>query len=174
MKALFVLLLAVLTASTSGSLPALAAEPSADFAPLQFLVGRWEADAPGAGRCEFTPEAQGKILVRRNHGELPAANGRPASVHDDLMVIYHEGAPSRTRADYYDSEGHVIRYAVETSAGRAVFLSDAAAGAPRFRLTYVLQRDGTVAGKFEISPPGPAEAFRPYLTWVLHRAAAGK
>ena len=173
MKALFLILLALLAVPIFGGLPT-STEPAADFVPLKFLVGRWEADSAGAGRCEFTPEAQGKILVRRNHGELPAANGRPASIHDDLMVIYHDGTPPRTRADYYDSEGHVIRYAVETSDGQAVFLSDLVPGGPRFRLTYMLQKDGAVAGRFEISPPGAAEAFKPYLTWVLRRAAAGR
>src|SRR5262244_1588463 len=40
-----------------------------------------------------------------------------------------------TRADYWDSEGHVIRYGVTVDAGKSiVFLSEGAG--PRYRLTY--------------------------------------
>src|SRR5262249_18499781 len=59
------------------------------------LLGRWVADAdqqsPGVtGWSTFEREAQGRVIVRKNHAEYPAANDRPASSHDDLMVIYTE------------------------------------------------------------------------------------
>jgi hypothetical protein len=156
-----------------------AAEPpvqtsaSADLEPLAFLIGEWPAEGggqPGAGTgvATFTRDVQDKVIVRRNDAEYPAAAGKPATRHDDLMVIY--AAPGGIRADYYDSEGHVIRYVVQSpAAGQAVFLSEAAAGAPRFRLAYTLTAPGVLKGEFAIAPPGAPEAFKPYLTWESHR-----
>jgi hypothetical protein len=85
------------------------------------------------------------------------------------MVIYPQGPA--LRADYYDSEGHVIRYAVQADSGGAVFLSDAVAGLPRFRLTYALVADSTLTGRFEIASPDKPEEFQPYLAWSARRTA---
>jgi hypothetical protein len=74
-----------------------------------------------------------RVVVRRNHASYPAKDGKPASEHDDLMVLFSEGG--RLRAEYFDSEGHVIRYEVQAPANRLVFLSEPSAGGPRFRLT---------------------------------------
>ena len=76
-----------LTASAAAAqAPAPAAPAGEPFAPLRFLVGDWVTD-DGSGHFEVTEEVQKNVLVRRNHSDSPAANGRPASVHDDLMVI---------------------------------------------------------------------------------------
>ncbi|MFL6259177.1 MAG: hypothetical protein ACJ76Y_05640 [Thermoanaerobaculia bacterium] len=147
--------------------PAPAGDP---YSALRFLMGEWVADGPaaaGSGHFEFTPDVQGNVLVRRNHAEYPAANGRPAANHDDLMVIYREGG---TRAVYFDNEGHVIRYAVETGAADTVtFVSEAATRAPRFRLSYKKLPDGRLDGKLEIAPPGKPEEFKTYLEWMAKR-----
>lgn len=145
--------------------------PSGDpYSALRFLMGEWVADGPasaGSGHFEFTPDVQGNVVVRRNHADYPAANGRPASTHDDLLVIYREGTPAVTRAIYFDNEGHVIRYAVESGSPDAVtFVSEVAAGTPRFRLSYAKLADGRLSGKFEIAPPGKPEEFKPYLEWT--------
>jgi hypothetical protein len=147
--------------------PAPAADP---YAQLRFLIGEWVADGPataGSGHFEFAPDVQGKVLVRRNHAEYPAANGRPAASHDDLLVIYQEGKP---HAIYFDSEGHIIRYDVETGAADAVtFVSESATGMPRYRLSYKKLPDGRLSGKFEIAPPGKPEEFKAYLEWTAKR-----
>lgn len=149
---------------------AFAQTPAPSFPALQFLVGDWIADGPpaaGSGHFEFTPDVQGHVLVRRNHADVPAANGRPAGVHDDLMVIYQEGKP---HAIYFDNEGHVIRYDVETAAPDTVtFVSEATAGASRFRLSYARLADGRLSGKFEIAPPGQPGEFKAYLEWTAKR-----
>src|SRR5262249_32328531 len=65
-------------------------------AALEFLLGDWVSiSQPGkaTGSFSFTREVQGRVLTRRNHADYPAAKGRPASTHDDLMVIYQDGAP---------------------------------------------------------------------------------
>ncbi len=106
-------------------------------------------------------------MIRTSYAEYPASSNSPASRHDDLMIVYVEQA--KVRADYYDNEGHVIRYAVTSpSSGEAVFVSDVSSGAPGYRLTYRLDAAGEMAGKFEIAPPGTGD-FKTYLTWKMHR-----
>lgn len=103
--------------------------------------------------------------------EYPAAGDKPASRHDDLMIIYPEGKD--LRADYYDSEGHVIRYQVATTTDHsAVLTSDVVSGAPRYRLSYSLTPTKELEGKFEIAPPGKSEEFRQYLSWTSRRVPA--
>ena len=84
--------------------------------------------AKGRDKSLFAWDLQEKVLVRRNRAEYPAAQGRPAVLHEDLMVIYLADQSGPTRAIYFDSEGHVINYAASISEdGRTLtFLSDAA------------------------------------------------
>lgn len=144
-----------------------------DLASLQFLVGDWVADPrPGgdSGHFEFRFELQDRILVRRNHAEIIATKDRPAGTHDDLMVVFRESPQAVIRADYFDSEGHVIRYLVEVVAEkRATFVSEESAGAPRFRLSYVALPDSGLRGKFEVAPPEKSAGFAPYLDWTARR-----
>jgi hypothetical protein len=131
-----------------------AAQPAASrLEPLQFLIGTWigaGTGEPGAGQGEFsfTPDLNGQVLVRRSFNQL-ASGPR----HEDLMIVYLEGAP---RAIYFDSEGHVIHYEVSTPSKNAVvFDSD---DAPGYRLSYTL--DGkNLTGKFEVGG-------KTYLTWT--------
>lgn len=147
----------------------LAAAP-AELEPYAFLLGEWAAagsgqPGAGSGTAVFSRGLQDRVLVRTSFAEYPAAEGRPASRHDDLMVIY-AGPGGTVRADYYDNEGHVIRYvAAAPAAGRAVFTSEGAGGAPAFRLSYALDAAGVLAGEFAMSPPGSPGAFKPYLAW---------
>src|ERR1700709_1563819 len=108
-----------------GVTAALAQGPGGDpFSKPRFLMGDWVADGPasaGTGHFEFTPDVQGKVLIRRNHAEIPAAKPKPDVTHDDIMVIYNEGG---VRATYVDSEGHVIRYTLTSGApDTATFVS---------------------------------------------------
>lgn len=155
--------------------PALAAGPP-ELAPLDFLIGEWPASGSGqpgsaSGRTVFTPELQGRILVRTSYAVYAASAGRPASRHDDLMIVYAvPGAGAR--ADYYDSEGHVIRYVVHSPGpGQAVFASERRDGKPRYRLSYRLGPDGLLRGEFSIAPPDAPEAFKTYLSWTSRKAA---
>jgi hypothetical protein len=76
--------------------------------------------------------------MRRSHSEYPASRDKPAFRHDDLMMIYWEGDNKAPEAVYADSEGRVIHYECEVSSDGTIvrFLSRAAPGAPRYRLTY--------------------------------------
>ncbi|MCX5753109.1 MAG: hypothetical protein NTW97_05615 [Candidatus Krumholzibacteria bacterium] len=146
-----------------------------ELEPLEFLLGKWEASGGGkpgeaAGSATFARGLQGRVIIRTSYAEYSASAQAPASRHDDLMVIYVSDG-SGIRADYYDNEGHVIRYAVMvTGPGEASFVSEIAGGAPRFRLSYKLGSDGILKGEFAMAPPGKPEAFAPYLVWESRKA----
>ncbi|WP_147451976.1 hypothetical protein [Corallococcus sp. CA041A] len=144
-----------------------AAELTEALKPFSFLMGTWDAEGGGtpgasAGTFTFQPDVQGHVLIRRNESSTPG--GR----HEDLMVLY-PGAPGAVRASYFDNEGHVIQYSAraESSPASAEFVTDEAAGTPRFRLSYLLNTDGTLNVKFEIAPPGAG--FRTYLEGAARR-----
>jgi hypothetical protein len=159
---------------TAAAAAADAAAPR-ELESLAFLIGSWGAAGGGqpgqaAGAAEFSRSLQDRVIIRTSFAEYPAAGGRPASRHDDLMVIY-AGAQGAIRADYWDSEGHLIRYAVHAAApGKAVFVSDTVSGEPRYRLTYEIDPSGTLKGEFAIAPPATPEAFQPYLSWTSRKS----
>lgn len=143
---------------------------------LHFLIGDWEAVGQGKaneakGGFSFTFDLQDKVIVRRNHAEYPEEQGRPATKHDDLMVIYADNTTELIRASYFDNEGHAINYKVEISADKQIvtFISDPISSQPRFRLTYTKQKDGNLSGKFEIAPPNKHDAFANYLEWTARK-----
>lgn len=141
--------------------------------PVRFLLGEWSSVGHGTpgdatGVATFAPALRGKVITRMSYAEYPATEKGPASRHEDLMVIYANAGG--IRADYYDSEGHTIRYAVRVDeANHAEFTSDPATGEPRFRLLYVLDSDGRLNGTFEIASPKTPDAFATYLTWTSRR-----
>jgi hypothetical protein len=142
-----------------------------EIAQLKFLIGDWQAIDTAAGESgsfTFKLTVQDRVMVRTNEANYAATDQHPASRHDDLMVIYAEGRS--LRADYFDSEGHVIRYSVQPRGVDAVvFISDAKPSEPRYRLSYAMGANGVLTGTFEIAPPGSADAFKPYLSWNARR-----
>jgi len=151
-------------------------QPADRWRDLRFLVGEWTGEGGGSvgqgmGVFSFQPELGGKILVRRNTADYPAANGNPATHHEDILTVYLEAEGRAPEAIYFDSEGHVIHYSVEIDpAGKSVrFVSLAQPGQPRYRLTYRDAGKGLVDGQFEIAPPGKPEAFSRYLEWSARR-----
>jgi hypothetical protein len=166
--------LAALAGLAIGPPPPACAAPPPALAPLEFLLGDWRAEGggPGMGAGEFTfaRDLQDRVLVRRSSAATTAPDGS-ASRHEDLMIVYAADA-GEVRADYFDNEGHVVRYEVTTTAGKeAVFLSRPAADAGGFRLKYSLGPDGTLRGSFEIAVPGRPDQFAPYLAWTARRAS---
>jgi hypothetical protein len=160
-----------------------AASASADddpWKPYRFLAGEWTGEGSGgpgkgSGAFSFNWELQEKVLVRKNRADFPAAQGRPAFSHEDLMVIYRGDGEGPAKAIYFDSEGHVINYTASFSDDKKTltFLSDAAAAGPRFRLSYTRGDNDVLAIKFEIAPPGKPDAFKSYLEGTAHRRKGG-
>jgi hypothetical protein len=142
------------------------------------LLGEWTAEGggkPGQGTGEFSfqIELQGKVLVRKNRSDYPASQGRPASTHEDLMIFYRE-LGGRTRANYFDSEGHVIHYECDESQAKKWSCTSVGTTPPAFRLTYTLPEPGTLNIKFEISRSGKPDGFQTYLSGVARQRSRGK
>jgi hypothetical protein len=166
--AVLLLLLVVGSARTEGK--------DDPWAAFRFLLGEWvgEGDGkPGAGSGSFSfaPDLDDKVLVRKNRNQIPAANGRPAVNHEDLLIVYRGTDGKRNKAIYFDNEDHVINYTVTASDdGKSLtFLSDPAPSQPRFRLTYNQEKGGTVRIKFEIALPGKTEEFKTYIEGTVRR-----
>jgi hypothetical protein len=148
--------------------------------PFRFLIGDWVGEGSGqpgkgSGEFSFSLDLQDKILMRKNRSAYPAAAGRPAFVHDDLMVTYRTEGDGPAKAIYFDNEGHVIHYTATVSTDRQAirFLSEASTSAPRFRLTYAKEDEGKVRITFEIAPPGKPDAFKTYLEGTARRKGSG-
>jgi len=146
------------------------------WADWDFLIGHWPAvqggGVPGqasSGSFSVLADLGGKVLVQKSHSEYPAANGRPATVHDDQMVIYPEAGV--IKAIYFDNENHVIHYDASLSADKkkAIFLSEKTAGMPQFRLTYEDAGPGTLKITFEIAPPDKPGQFSKYVEGTVQR-----
>jgi hypothetical protein len=167
MKSLVLITLALL----AGAATSTSAQPKPPLSQLDFLVGEWEAigTAPGeSGSFGFAFGVQGRVLVRTNHADYAASDRGPASRHDDLMVIYAEAGA--VKADYFDNEDHIIRYTAQVRGARdVVFVSEAKASEPRYRLSYSMAADGQLKGQFEIAPPGAPDAFKSYLVWTSRK-----
>jgi len=149
---------------------AVAEPPGITWDQMRPLVGQWKASGSGApgqgeGKFSFAFDLQNRVLVRKSHTDYPAAQGRPAFAHDDLMVIYLDEASHKLRADHFDNEGHVIRYAADISQdGRVItFVSDPAPSQPRFRLTYTARGNDKMDIKFEIATPDAPDKFKVYV-----------
>ena len=175
----------------SRALPSIAAAVLAALAPassaqtlkpglagLGFLLGRWSSAAPGAvaetggtatGASAFTAEAGGAVILRRDHTDLSDIKGGASGGFDQIMMIYQEGGV--VHADYSDGT-HVIHYtSASVEPGRSVtFASAPAAGAPAFRLSYVLSAPGTLAVSFGLLPPGGAP-FQPIASGTLRKGS---
>jgi hypothetical protein len=153
------------------------AAPADDpWSAYRFLLGEWVGEGSGqpgqgTGEFSFTLDLQGKLLVRRNRVEYPARAARPASSHEDLMVIYRGAEGKRTRAIYFDNEDHIIHYTVTFSDDKQAltFLSDTMPSEPRFRLSYARGKSETVSVKFEVAPPGKPDGFKTYVEGTARR-----
>jgi len=161
-------------AARQGSTPG---APAPAFGPQwRVLIGDWTGDGGGqpgsaTGRTSYRFEVGERAIVRRNRADVAASAGRPASAHEDLLVIYAGSKPGEARALYVDNEDHVIQYTATWSAdGRTLtFVSDASPAAPRFRMTYRIQSADEHVLDFDIAPPGSPEGFKPYVSGKLKR-----
>jgi hypothetical protein len=173
-QALFIFLavgVVSLWAQTAAQVP----KPADPWSGLNFLVGEWRGVGTGApgkaeGGTSFVFNLEKKILVRNNWAKYPPKPGEKSGLsHEDLMIIYPAGDGLTLHAMYFDNEGHVIPYSLSFSQkpDAVVFETDSAQPGPRFRMTYELKADGTLANVFWIAPPG-AE-FKVYVQGILKK-----
>lgn len=140
---------------------------NASWDKLNYLIGNQKGEGSGKpgegeGYFSFKLDLDQNILVRTSHSEYPATQDRPATNHDDLMIIYRDDSGNPISAIYFDNENHVINYSITFSNNKdIVFTSDKIPDAPLFRLTYSIVDDITVNIRFEMSRDG--ENFFTYI-----------
>lgn len=140
--------------------------------PLAFLVGDWisedgqvqETGARSTGVSHITVDANGGVLLRRDHTDLVGKDGKPAGGFDQVMMIYPEA--DGIAADYSDGS-HLIHYrSAQVEPGRSVEFT--ATGTPRFRLRYDAMSPDVLKVTFGMLPPGGAGVV-PIASGTLHR-----
>jgi len=154
-----------------------AQQTSNPWKDFDFLLGDWTWSGGGKpgqatiGSCTFKPDLDGTVLRRTVHLEYPASKDRAAFSHEDLLYVYRDPADSALRAIFFDNENHIIRYAVTVgaNAGSIQFLSDAAPGGTRARMTYKRLGPDSVTETFELAPPGKPEEFTKYVEFVAKK-----
>lgn len=150
------------------TLPLLAQNSIPGWEKWQYLLGEWKGEGsgqPGTGSGMFTikPKLEGNILERKGRTEIAATATQPASVHEDVTIIYKNRDGNPDKAIYFDNEKHVINYAITYSENKIVMTSEAIPGAPRFRLVYDKMDEKRVNIRFEIAMPNAPEDFKMYL-----------
>lgn len=157
------------------SLPLLAQAPqsavSADpFSSIAFLEGTWDANVQNnaaiklAGRYTFDRELSGHVLAR--HATNDPGCKAPTSFdcsHSDLLYVFQEMPGSALKADYFDSEGHVIHYDVTTPTPTSVVFISSPGPGPQFKLSYELS-GRVMTGRFQMHMPGQ-DVWHTYLEW---------
>ena len=140
-----------------------------DWRQWHFLLGEWTGEGnssmgKGSGGFSFDFDLQKRIIARKNHSFFPATKDKPAYSHDDLMIIYKDDE-NKTRAIYFDNEGHVINYKVGFSDDQnsVTFISDIIPNSPRYKLTYTKTGENTLNLKFEIAPANQPGGFTTYI-----------
>ena len=177
----FVYLRAVMLLICS-ALPAQQPAPIPNWDAWQFLVGKWVGEGTtvhvgqGTGYFTFEKSLNGRVLVRKNRANYPAAKDHPAVSHEDLMIVFVDPASKQTRAFYTDSEGNVIQYAATLSndGNTVTFLSETIPAAPRFRLTYVRTKPDQMTLTFDIAPPGKPEEFSNFIEATVRKTGDKK
>ena len=144
---------------------------------MQFMQGKWvgegtnETGGQGSGYFTFESDLQGKAWLRRNHSEYPSTNGRPAAVHEDLMIVYADAGT--VRAFYTDTENHTIPYRVSFSDDNktVTFVSDLLAGQPRYRLAYVRLDPAHMTVALEMAMPDHPDEFKKVVEGRVRKTA---
>jgi hypothetical protein len=131
-------------------------QPADPWKGLEFLTGEWVGEGAGSpgeseGACSFTFDVQRKVLIRKSYAQYTTSR------HDDLMVVYLE---KDLKAIYFDNEGHVIHYTVESTADSVRFVNE------QYRLTYRKNGD-KLSMEFDVAPPG--KPFSNYVHSVLRK-----
>jgi hypothetical protein len=165
MRKLFISLLLLVVVFAQ---PLFAQNNNAGWEKWQTLIGEWKGEGngqpgQGSGTFSFHPQLGGNVLIRKSHTEFPASGNRPASSHEDLMVVYKNQEGSPVKAIYFDNESHVIRYNITYADRKIVLTSEPNPAAPRFRLVYELLEDSLVNIRFEMAMPNAPEEFKLYL-----------
>jgi hypothetical protein len=141
-----------------------------------WLIGKWQGagtgqPGQGGGVFSFSFDLDRNIIIRKGHSEYAGIQGRPTTIHDDLMIIYTDQKSEPGKAIYFDNEGHTINYTIVYKEKSIVFTSDKTPDAPVYRLIYDLLDNGIVNTKFEMSQDGVN--FKTYVEGKSKKVNAG-
>jgi hypothetical protein len=165
-RAALALSFACLFATADGHAQALvAADP---FAPIAFMIGRWEGSSEGQPgkatvRREYSRALNDRFVRVRNRSEYPAQEKNPkGEIHEDEGFFSVDRARKRLVFRQFHVEGFVNQYAQdpESSPQRIVFTTEAIENIPpgwRARETYVVHGPDEFEEIFEL-----AEAGKPF------------
>lgn len=131
-----------------------------------WLTGEWKGEGSGkpgqgTGVFTFTSDLNREIIIRKSHTDFPAANGKPAFVHEDLLIVYSGPSGKEDKAIYFDNEGHTISYNISYKDNSIVLTSEKVTGTPVFRLVYTPVDNRTVNTSFEM--PQDGETYSKYI-----------
>ena len=129
-------------------------------------MGEWVGEGSGQpgqgeGTFSFNHDLNKNILVRRSHSEYPATENNPATIHDDLLIVYSDENKMPSKAIYFDNERHTINYSISYAETSIILTSNRAQGGPVYRLTYLKLDDETANIKFEMSQDG--QTYKTYI-----------
>jgi hypothetical protein len=167
MKEKLLLTMILITIMTAGF-----GQQNSNWAKWSWLMGEWKGEGSGepgkgSGIFSFKTDLDNKILVRRAHSEYPGPSGKPATIHDDLLIVYLDFSGNPAKAIYFDNEGHTINYTIDYTNKAIILLSDKISKMPVFRLTYTLLDNNSINTKFEMSQDG--EKFMKYIEGVSRK-----
>lgn len=158
------------------------AQPAANddaFAPIAFMIGRWDGTTegqPGKGtvRREYARALNGRFIHVRNRSEYPAQEKNPkGEVHDDEGFFSFDRMRKRLVLRQFHVEGFVNQYVQEGDASptKVVLTTEAIENIPpgwRARETYVVHGPDEFEEIFELAEPG--KPFSVYSRSRLKRA----
>ena len=155
--------------------------PDSPFAPLAFLIGRWQGEEEavfgrGRGTREYRLVLGGTYLLSDNEADYPAQDGLPkAQHHQDWTIFSFDRAAKRLALRQLNSEGF-LNYLVLDPASRIpdhlVFVSEHTENAPpgmRVRLTLSRVSADELAETFELAEPGGDFQFYVRTRWTRKR-----
>ena len=161
-----VALLLCLTASCpAAETPASPAKPD-PWAPLRFLLGKWQGEVqgePGVGKAvrEYAFILNDRFIEVRNQSTYPPQEKNPnGEIHEDRAMISHDRAAKKLVMRQFHAEGFVNHYILDSVSadGRTVvFVTAAIENIPpgwRGRESYTRTGEDTFTELFELAEPG--------------------
>lgn len=141
------------------------------FAPVAFLIGRWEGTSegqPGKGtvRREYERVLNGRFMRVRNRNDYPAQEkNRTGEVHEDEGFFSYDRTRKKLVLRQFHVEGFVNQYVQDDGATptRISFTTESIENIPagwRGRETYLVSGPDTVEEIFELAESGmPFEVY---------------
>jgi hypothetical protein len=161
-------LVCLLSVTTGRAQQATAPDP---FAPVAFMIGRWEGSSEGRrGRAnvrrEYSRALNGRFVRVRNRSEYPVQDKNPlGEIHEDEGFFSFDRARKRLVLRQFHVEGFVNQYVQdsESSSQKLVFTTESIENIPavwRARETHVLRGPDEFEEIFELAEAGkPFEVY---------------